>query len=165
VSYRFLDHTADVGVEIAAPSLGDLFSEAAAAFTDTVTVHSAVRAAEERRVEATADGLEELMVDWLGELLYLFDSEGLLVGEAEVEIARAEAAPESGAPESGWHLSELNDDRGLEGGWHLSARVHGEVYEPERHPVKVLIKAVTYHELVVRKSTEGGWFARVIFDI
>jgi len=154
--YRFLDHTADVGAEIEAPTLEALFAEAANAFTDTLTVREGVRAVEEQRVEVTAEGLDELMVDWLGELLFRFETEGLLVVEAAIEIERLQ---------SGWHLEKPNGDRGSASGWHLSAVLRGEAYEPARHPVKVLVKAITFHALEVRETGGGGWFARVIFDV
>lgn len=156
MTYRFLDHTADVGAEIEAPTLEGLFAEAAAAFTDTVTVREEVRPEVERRVEVAAEGLDELMVEWLDELLFRFETEGLLVAESRVEI---------GCRKSGWHLTKPNGDRGCQGGWHLSATVRGEAYDPGRHPVKVLVKAVTFHRLEVRETEGGGWFARVIFDV
>jgi len=160
LTYRFLDHTADVGLEIEAPSLAALFAEAAAAFTDTLTVREEVRAVDEVRVELTADALDELMIEWLDELNFRFETEGLLVAEVAVEIESRESRRESG-----WHLEKPSGDKGSPGGWHLSAVVRGEAYEPERHPVKVLIKAVTYHRLEVRETVGGGWFARVIFDL
>jgi SHS2 domain-containing protein len=146
LTYRFVDHTADCGVEVAAPSLAALFAEAAAAFTDTVTVRETVAPAEERRFELAAERLDDLLVAWLEELLYAFEVDGLLFREAEVEVgegANAEAAA----------------------GHHLRAIARGEAYDPDRHPVKVLVKGVTYHALVVRRQPDGGWLARVIFDI
>ena len=49
-------------------------------------------------------------------------------------------------------------------GFELEATAAGEPYDPERHPVKIAIKAVTYHQLAV-EQTASGWRARVIFDI
>lgn len=165
MTYRFVDHTADVGAEIEAATLDALFAEAAAAFTDTLTVREGVRAVDEVRVELVADDLDELMVEWLDELNFRFETEGLLVAEAAVEIEPRAAGRASGGRESGWHLEKPSGDKGSPGGWHLSAVVRGEAYEPERHPVKVLIKAVTYYRLEVRETEGGGWFARMIFDL
>ena len=75
------------------------------------------------------------------ELLFCFDVDHYLVRRAEIE------------------LDERPDDM-LE----LRATVRGERFDPDRHPVKVAIKGITYHGLEVRQSADR-WRARVIFDI
>jgi SHS2 domain-containing protein len=144
VSHRFFDHTADVGVDIEAPDHASLFTEALRAFTDTLTPLAGVGAAGgspvEREIELEAESLDELMVSWLEELLFLFEVESLLFFGAEMCVEE-EA-----------------------GGWRLRAVARGETYDPDRHRLKVLIKGVTYHGLSVEERPEG-WWARVIFDI
>jgi SHS2 domain-containing protein len=142
VTYRFLDHTADVAVELGAPTLGGLYAEALAAFTDTVTERERVAPAVERRFAVEAADAGSLLVDWLGDLLYAFEVEGFLFHDAEVEVAETAA-----------------------GRRRLAARARGETYDPARHPVKVLVKAVTYHGLAVERLEGGGWRGRVVFDI
>jgi SHS2 domain-containing protein len=136
-----LDHTADVGVEISAESLEELYAEAAVAFCQTITVPSTVRPRERRRVVKRAPDRVELMVEWLEELLYLFDAHELLFAAAEVT---------------------LDEPPGV--GFELRGEIAGERFDPDRHPVKVAIKGITYHGLEVRER-DGGWWARVIFDI
>ena len=132
MSWRFLDHTADVGAEIEAPGPRRLFAEALAAFTDTVTVLDRVEPREARRlrvaVPAGRAALEDLMVEWLGELLYLFETEGLLFREAEVDLPGFDRQSPDGAT----------------GEAVLTATARGERYEPDRHPIRVLVKGVTY---------------------
>lgn len=135
-----LDHTADVGFELEAASLAELFAGAAAALTDVVTDVAAVRPAETLEVELEADDRELLLVEWLEELVYRLDSESRLFRRAEVEL----------------------EERG--GRVALRATLRGEPFDPARHPLKVAIKGVTYHGLEVRRAGEG-WRARVIFDI
>ena len=65
MSYTFLDHTADLGIEVAAPSLDQLFAEALAGLTDCLTERSAVRGVQERAVEVEGRDLELLLVTWL----------------------------------------------------------------------------------------------------
>ena len=48
--------------------------------------------------------------------------------------------------------------------WVAELEVSGERRDPARHPVRVLIKGVTYHALAVERVAEG-WRAKVIFDI
>lgn len=114
-----------------------------AALTDTLTDREEVGCSIERRVELAADTAEDLMMDWLEEVLYLFEMDALLVHHAEVRVVPAGAG-----------------DTALR----LSAVLHGEPRDPDRHPHKVLVKAVTWHALHVTPG-EDGWTGRVIFDI
>ncbi|HEX2253625.1 MAG TPA: archease [Thermoanaerobaculia bacterium] len=141
MSWRFLEHTADVGCELAAPDRDALYAEALAAFTDTITPRDGVEPRLSRHLELTARDAESLLVDWLGELLYVFETENLLCHHAEVRVTDAAD------------------------GLALAAEVHGEPYDPERHPVKVLVKGVTWHQLHAAPRADGSWTARVIFDI
>jgi SHS2 domain-containing protein len=77
------------------------------------------------------------MVQWLGELLYLHDVEDLLFRSFFIE--------------------ELRDGS-------LKARARGEVFDEKRHVMKTEIKAVTYHQIEVKKEKER-WRARIIFDL
>jgi len=139
MGHRFLDHTADLAVELAAPSLPALFAEALLAFTEAITEPALVAERQTYRFELAAASPDLLLVDWLGELLYAFETDDLLFRRAEIIL---EETP---------------------GGLHLTAEAHGEP-RGERHPIKVLIKAVTYHGLEVA-HTEEGWRARLVFDI
>lgn len=141
MSHRFLDHTADVGVAIDAASLDTLFAEAAEALTETITHRPAVEVALERRFELVAPDLETLLVDWLNELVYVFEVDRQLFGEAAVTVTAAA------------------------GGRRLTAVARGEVWDPERHRVMVLVKAVTHHGLEVSGRPDGTWSARVVFDV
>jgi SHS2 domain-containing protein len=83
--------------------------------------------------------LDLLLVDWLSELLFRFETAQFLVARAAVELVAADV-------------------------YRLGARIEGEPLDPARHPIKVLLKAVTYHALEI-KEHEGRWTATVIFDI
>lgn len=140
MGYRFFDHTADVGADLEAPTLGELYGEALGAFTDTLTERGRVEPREERAFAVAAADREALLVEWLDELLYAWEVDGMLFRDAAVEVT--EEPP----------------------GVRLTARARGERYDPERHPVKVLIKGITWHGLAV-EPVEDGWRGRVIFDI
>lgn len=140
MGYRFLNHTADVAFELEAPTRDDLFAEALAAFTDTLTELETVEERVTRRFELRSPLLDLLLVDWLTELLYAFETEGLLFQSADVRVT------------------------GEDGAFQLIAEARGEAEDPERHHGKVLVKAVTYHGLEVVEEGDG-WRARVVFDI
>ncbi len=135
------DHTADIGVDLEAGSLEELYAEAAAAFTDAIADLETVRQVEQRQLQVAGEDRETLMVAWLEELLFCLDTEQFLVSRAEIELGE------------------------LEGGrLELRAWVAGERFDPDRHPANVAIKGVTYHQLEVRQDGDR-WRARVIFDI
>lgn len=138
--YRFLEHTADVGLEVSAETLPALFSEALGGMTDVVTELDRVASQLERSFALEAERLDLLLLEFLSEALFRFDVDQELFREARVEVV------------------ETTD------GWSLTGTARGEALDPGRHPMKVMIKAVTYHELEVAR-TDGGWLARVIFDI
>ena len=135
-SFEFIDHTADAGVRVEAPTLEDLFETAALAFSELVTSVDAVDCKVERRFKLQEDDIETLLVSWLQELLYLLDTEDLVFSRFQVR------------------LQDLS----------LEAVAWGEVFDPKIHTMKTEIKAVTYHQLEVAKSDQG-WRAQVIFDI
>ena len=138
--YYFVDHTGDIAVTLNASTLPQLFGDAACAFTDVITALDTVEPKRPEEIDVDAPELDLLMVDFLSELLYRFDTRGWLTRFAEVEL------------------------REKDGGWSLQGTLRGERLEPARHGVKVLVKAVTYHGLHVRRS-HGLWTADVVFDI
>ncbi len=140
MGYRFLNHTADVAFEATAATRDELFAEALAAFTDTLTERDGIEERLSRSFDLRASALDLLLVVWLEELLYVFEIEGLLFRRVETRLK------EDGE------------------GYRLTAEAWGEVRDEERHGLKVLVKAVTYHGLEV-VETPDGWRARVIFDI
>ncbi|HET7698059.1 MAG TPA: archease [Vicinamibacterales bacterium] len=140
MGFTFVDHTADVAADLTGRTAGELFASAAQALTDTITELSAVKPAVTQSVTLEAGFLDDLLVDWLNELLYRFEVQNLLVSDATVTLREAD------------------------GRWHLDASVAGEPFDPARHPSRVLVKSATYHGLHVRHE-QGTWRARIVFDI
>ncbi len=135
--YRFTDHTADFGLEIFGTDAGDLFAQAAKALTDLLTDPKTLHGCHQRALAVTGDDWADLMVNWLRELLYLWNGEEQLVSDVIIET--------------------LEQKR-------LVARVTTDAYNPDAHPIRNEIKAVTYHQIEVGPY-KAGWRARVIFDI
>jgi len=135
--YEIFDHTADLGLRIRADDLEGLFAEAARAlFSAIVTNPEDVRPAETTAIELEAEQRDELLRDWLAELLYLFHAEHRLFAEFTVELD----------------------------GPRLKATAAGEPIDPTRHDLDSEIKAVTYHGLKVEHDGDG-WLAEVIVDL
>ena len=135
--FRLIDHTGDTGVLVYGASLQELFENAAQAFFYVLTDRRRIRGRDPREFLLGGNGREELLVGWLNEFLYLFDTQGLLFRRFQVQ--------------------EVDEQ-------HLKATAWGEPYEEGRHPIKTPVKAVTFHQLRVRKE-QGVWKAQLIFDL
>ncbi len=135
--YRLIDHTADFGLEVWGDTLPDLYIHAAEGMCTLLFNLAAVQPQGERTVRAQGHDREEVLVDWLRELLYLAEVEEFL--PCRFEIVR---------------LSETD----------LEARVRGEGFDPERHYWGVGIKAATYHDLKIEQDGQGRWHVQVVFD-
>jgi SHS2 domain-containing protein len=137
MGYRVFDHTADLGVEITGGSQEEIYAGASLALFDLLTNLSAVREKEERTLTVLGEGPEDLLVNFLREVLYLWNGEGFLIKRCTI----LEAAPRR-----------------------LTVLLLGEPYDPARHRIRMEIKAVTYHQASVNR-TGAGWVARVVFDV
>jgi SHS2 domain-containing protein len=135
-SFQFIDHTADAGILVKAPTIEGMFETAALGFSELITRVDSLNCLIQRQFRLQEEDIETLLVSWLQELLYLLDTEDLIFGRFQV------------------HLKGLT----------LKASAWGEVFDPEIHPMKTEIKAVTYHQLEV-VGDDQGWKAQVIFDI
>jgi SHS2 domain-containing protein len=135
--YRFTDHTADFGLEIFGTDAGDLFVQAAKALSDLITDPKILQNRHRRSLTVDGDDWADLMVNWLRELLYLWNGEAQLVSHVVIET--------------------LAQKR-------LVARVATDDYNPGIHPIRNEIKAITYHRIQVGPY-RTGWRARVIFDV
>jgi SHS2 domain-containing protein len=134
--FREFDHTGDVGIEIEADSRAELFRRAALAMAQLMVDTAAVRGIESRELPVPGTDDADLMHDMLSRLLQTFVVDSFIWSEVTI------------------------DDSGPG----LEVRLLGELFDPDRHEFRQEIKAVTYHELSVRRAGDR-WLARIIFDV
>lgn len=131
-----LDHTADTGIIAYGVTPHELFENAAWGMFDLMFDLDGLDPMRDVPVIAGGESLEELLVNWLSELLYHSES---------LDLA----------------LCYFTVDRLEEGGVQGSAGgVPAPAFELRGPP----IKAVTYHDLAVVENPDS-WWARVIFDV
>ncbi len=135
--FEFLEHPADIGVRATGPSVEDVFAEAARGLFHLLYDPQRVTSVRECPITLRAHGYDELLFDFLSEIIYLFEADKQAF--AEVEII-------SLSPQE------------------LRACLWGERFHPERHDARLNVKAVTLHQLRV-ESHDGQWTATVYFDI
>lgn len=135
--YIIIDHTADIGIDVFGDTLQDLFSNAGFALFDIITDLSTVECKVKHSLNIVGVDKEQLLVNWLSELLFLHDVNNLLF--------------------KNFCVNQLSD-------YQLNADVSGEVFDEKRHIIKTEVKAVTYHNLsIIQKDQQ--WKTRIIFDL
>jgi protein archease len=138
MDFKYLEHTADAEFVAYGRTPDEAFANAARAMFGLVVEPSKVRTPEVREISLTSGSLEDLLFDWLSELLYLSEVDRLVFSKFEVKITK-----------NGEYL--------------LNAKACGEQVSP-RHEVFLHIKAVTYHDLRVEKRN-NVYEAQVLLDI
>jgi SHS2 domain-containing protein len=133
--YKYLDHTADLGIEICGEGLEELFANIGRAIFET-QIAGTVRKNRERSIHLIGDALGDLTIDWCRELIYLFSVEGFIPKEYEIRISEKS----------------------------LKAHMHGDRFDRQRHRVKIEIKNPTYHDFLLEEK-KGRYRARIIFDV
>lgn len=135
--FETFDHTADLGLRIRAETLEGLFEEAARALFSLIVVDpQTIRPEKSFSFEIEGARQDELLLDWLEELLFTFSTRHKVLARFEV----------------------LLSGRGLK------ATAWGEEYSPDSHQIGEEVKAITYHGLKVEKL-EQEWLAEVIVDL
>jgi len=135
--FRTLEHTADVGFEAFGATREEVFANAARALMHLIVDLDTITPREEVSVQVKGTDLESLVVNWLSEILFLHDAEGWLFRD--------------------FHIDSLRDDA-------VCARARGEKLQRPQHQPKLMVKAITYHQLVWEQIPQG-WRAQVYVDI
>jgi SHS2 domain-containing protein len=138
---EMLDHTADVGFELAAPTLEELFEEARRALLMVAFERPPEEGEEKSEVRLSAPDRETLLVRWLNELIFLIQGPGLVPARAEIRLAETGGATCA-----------------------LEASLSGAPLDLEVFGWQGEIKSATFHGLEIQR-TNGTWRARVILDV
>ena len=133
--FRFIEHTADVGLVAYGSNLAEAFANAAYGMFSIIVGLRAVRETESRRLDISEESPEALLFEWLNSLIYFFDIEMLLFKRFDI--------------------IKLNAHE-------LKAVCYGEKYDLSRHHLKTGVKSATYHMLKVDEEKNQ---VKVIFDI
>jgi len=119
VRYKLLEHTADAMVEAYGKDLGERFGNAAYAMFDLMTDLKKVEPKGELRITLSGESRDQLLVDFLEQLLFLHETEDLIFSKFEVKTD----------------------------GKKLEALVWGEKFDEKKHSKRTVVKAITYHRM------------------
>ena len=137
-SFEIIEHTADIGIRAFGQDLPLTFTAAATGMFSLITDLRRVRSTTKRIITARSEDTQSLLVEWLNQLLYLFDTQYFLCKRCLI--------------------TEFSDTC-------LKAECWGETIDKNRHQLKRGIKSATYHMLKIEPLKEGGYIAEVLLDI
>ena len=136
--YRITKHQSELAVRVVGDSQADLFANSAFALFDVMlTAVDNVETKEKIPLEVEGTDRDDLMINWLRELLYLYQGSGYLLREFQIR--------------------EVKDTV-------VKADVLGEKIDPDRHEIKQEIATVAFHKSRMQK-TGNQWTAHLIFEI
>jgi len=135
--YELIEHTADIAIKAYGKNLAEAFEQAAKGMFDIITDKSEIETVGQYDITLDAPDMEQLLVDWLSELLFLHGANNMVFGFFKVD------------------LDEKKN--------RLSAHVFGEPFNISKHKIGVEVKAVTYHMLEIRNKRP--YHVQVLFDI
>ncbi len=139
--YEFLYHIADAKFRAYGSTQEEAFENAAVAMFNIMIDTSNMEAKEEREIELTSTDIKMLLVEWLSELLYLFEVDNIIFSEFRID-----------------HIEKSGDMFRLKGkAWGVPVDISIHVFDTQ-------VKAVTFHELEVGQDETGRFFVQVVAD-
>ena len=136
MSYRVIDVAGDVGLRVEGRTLEECFVNAGLGLYSLITDLDQIKQKKQIEIEISEESLDNLLVSFLNELIFNFDAYGFIGNVIELKIKKNS----------------------------LKAKVQGETFDPEKHERRLLVKAATYHNLIL-KQENTHWIAEIIFDI
>jgi len=135
--YRLTTRQSELAVKVTGGSQADLFANSAFALFDVISDMEKIEIKERMPLEVEGADRDDLLVNWMRELLYLYQGSGYLLKE--------------------FVIREVKDTS-------VKAEVCGEKVDPDRHEIKQEIAAVAYHQSRMTK-TGNQWTAQLIFEV
>ncbi|MEA2032962.1 MAG: archease [Euryarchaeota archaeon] len=137
--YVYIEHPSDVGFEASGDTLEELFANAAIATYSFMTDVDEIEEEEEgeREIEIKSEDLYSLMFDWLDEMIFMFESESLVMKKFDISVNSTDFS--------------------------ITGTCRGGKFDPYKHDSGIIIKAVTYNMMEIKRNEI--WHARVVLDV
>lgn len=134
---KYIEHPSDVGFETYGDTLEELFANAAIATYSFMTDVDAIEEEVEQEVGIKSEDLYSLMFDWLDEMIFMFESESLIMKKFDIDVDPSNFS--------------------------ILGKCRGGKFDPAKHESGIIIKAVTYNMMEIKKNEV--WHARVVLDV
>ena len=137
MKFKFIEHTADIGIEAYGETWEEAFENAALGMFEIMTDTKKIGTKKKMEIMASGEDMKSLLYDFLEQFLILHDSENLVFSKVKI--------------------IELNNNK-------LKAEVWGEEFNPDKHEDRTSVKAITYHQMeIIEKDSKKT--IRFIVDI
>jgi SHS2 domain-containing protein len=136
--FQLLEHTSDVGILSRGSDRKDALIEASRGLVSILVDPAAFRPLEERYFKATGSDEAAQVVNWLNEILFFFDTEGMVFVQFDIDY---------------WTDAEI------------IGRARGERFDIDHHEFRTAVKAATYHQFSSRATADGAWEFRIFVDV
>ena len=138
--FEYGDHTADILVIAYGQSLPEAFKNAALGVLNIMYDTSRVNSVDKVNVEVYGDDLEQLLFNWIDEVIYWFDGRKMAIGDIII--------------------NEFDEDKPR-----IKATLQGEHYNVERHGFRgTIVKAMTYNMMSIER-VNNGFKVQFVVDI
>ena len=129
MSYRHLEHSTDVIIEVTAPNLTTAFEVAGKSVVETIIDPSKIEEKTMKRTSVVGKDLRYLLYNWLEEIVILTITDGFAAKKISVKI-------------------DKNDVYGIH------AVLFGEEIDIKKHEFKVEVKSPTFHEMYIEQGNQ-----------
>ena len=129
--FEFLEHTADVYIRAHGKTMEEAYENAALAMFEVMTDTDKIIQMQEETLEVEAEDQYALLYNWLEALLVKFETENMLYSKFQI---------------TNWEETDEN--------FKFKAKIWGEKFDPQKHPQRVGVKAVTYHRMVIIRERD-----------
>lgn len=122
MGYTFLDHATDAIVEVTAKDMNEAFMFAGMATIEIMIESEAVDINSTESIRVTGTNDQELLYNWLEEIIFNIITKGFAISKITNIIYQEKE---------------------------ITAIIHGELLDIEKHNFKIEIKAPTFHEMSI----------------
>jgi protein archease len=135
--FELLEHPSDIGILGRGRDRNEALIAASKGLVSLLVNPEPFRVVEDRYFKASGTDEAAQIVNWLNEILFFFDTEGMVFVDFVIDS---------------WNPDEI------------TGRARGERFDIDRHEFRTSVKAATYHQFESH-STTGGWEIRVFVDV
>ncbi len=143
--YTHAPHTADIIVVAKGKTLEEAFEYAAAGVYEIITDTEKVEPRVRKKIIDDGIDLNQLLYKWIEDLLFYTDSENIVFSKFNVEKI---------------YSVEENSEKLYK----LEAEAWGDYMDPEKHPPKTIVKAMTYALMEIVEE-DNCWRVQFVVDI